>query len=109
MKKLELWKTNFGHYSNEYEICKSFTDFDGCGIVKTDSSVQIFRGQKAVLDIPMSYMEQDSFSITYTANNFQNNLIRICCIHPKLAAIFGDAITFASRHKDGFAVHYNIK
>lgn len=108
MKTLSYWKTNSGCREGS-EVYAKYEGFDGCVIQKTESSVQIFNNQKMILDLTLSLIESDALSITYVAQDKNGNRVRICCMNPRMAAMFGDTITFASQHKDGFAVHYEIR
>lgn len=108
MKLLAYWKTNPGCRESSDAYAK-FEGFNGYSILKTESTIQIFKDQKVVLDLSLSQIESDALSITYTAEDKNGNRVRVCCMNPSLAAVFGDTITFASQYKDGFAVHYEVK
>ena len=109
MNKLVYYKTNPGNRGEGRSLYMNYEGLDGCEILKSDSQVEIFRNGTPIIKFALSKIEEDSFSVTYMAEHEPFGKVRICCINPRLAARFGDTITFASIHKDGFAVHYEIE
>ncbi|MGM9847260.1 MAG: hypothetical protein ACI31F_04850 [Muribaculaceae bacterium] len=108
MKRLYYRKTNLGFYSSESQLCRLYENLNNCEIQRTETSLSIYRSETLVLNMRLTKIEEDNLSVVYSAIGFDNTQIRVCCINPALSQLFGDTISFASIHKDGFAVHFDL-
>ena len=107
--QIQRIKVNYGNHSDETEMCDYFSGLDEAIISVTKDQIEILTRYETIRYNLKPYEED---FITETKIGFipsTGESFRIVRTNKKMSSLIGDdTITFASLHKDGYAVHYKL-